>query len=109
MKTENTEDMEKYLEDNSENLIDSKDGKEKYIKHAKDDIKTRQRRATRLQAIRKNRLRITQKSLANAVGANLRTLQGWETGRQDYPNSVEILMKLMEDVPVVRKKLLSKA
>ena len=108
MKAENTEELEKYLEANADKLVDSNEDNEKYIQAARDDIKARQRRAARLQAMRKNKLHITQKILAKAVGANVRTLQGWETGRQDYPVAVEILMKLMEEVPVVRKKLLSK-
>jgi DNA-binding transcriptional regulator YiaG len=64
-------------------------------------------RAKRLQAIRKEELGLTQKALAEAVGANLRTLQDWEMGRSPMPKPVEKLLNLMREMPSVRKKLLA--
>jgi DNA-binding transcriptional regulator YiaG len=63
-------------------------------------------RIKRLKSIRKEELGLTQKALAEAVGANLRTLQDWETGRSAMPKPVEILLELMRDMPSVRKRLL---
>lgn len=63
-------------------------------------------RAKRLQKIRKDELGLTQKSLADAIGVNLRTLQDWEIGRSPMPKPVEILMNLMRDLPHVKEKLL---
>jgi DNA-binding transcriptional regulator YiaG len=63
-------------------------------------------RIKRLKALRKQELGLTQKALATAVGANLRTLQDWEMGRSTMPKSVEILLELMRDIPAVRKRLL---
>jgi DNA-binding transcriptional regulator YiaG len=64
-------------------------------------------RARRLQAIRKKELGLTQKDLAEAIGANLRTLQDWEMGRSPMPKPVEILLDLMREMPLVRKRLLT--
>ena len=64
-------------------------------------------RAKRLQTIRKEELGLTQKAFAEAVGANLRTLQDWETGRSPMPRPVEKLLELMREMPSVRKKLLA--
>ncbi|MDD5674874.1 MAG: helix-turn-helix domain-containing protein [Chitinivibrionales bacterium] len=66
-------------------------------------------RAKRLQAIRHDELGLTQKVLAEAVGANLRTLQDWETGRSPMPKPVEKLLDLMREMPSVRKRLLAAA
>jgi len=63
-------------------------------------------RIKRLKALRKQELGLTQKALATAVGANLRTLQDWEMGRSTMPKSIEILLELMRDIPSVRKRLL---
>jgi DNA-binding transcriptional regulator YiaG len=63
-------------------------------------------RMKRLKSIRKDELGLTQKALASAVGANLRTLQDWEMGRSPLPKPVEILLELMRDMPAVRKRLL---
>jgi DNA-binding transcriptional regulator YiaG len=65
-------------------------------------------RIKRLKALRKQELGLTQKTLATAVGANLRTLQDWESGRSAMPKSVEILLELMKDIPSVRNRLLAK-
>jgi len=64
-------------------------------------------RIKRLKTLRKQELGLTQKTLATAVGANLRTLQDWESGRSTMPKSVEILLELMRDIPSVRKRLLA--
>jgi DNA-binding transcriptional regulator YiaG len=64
-------------------------------------------RAQRLKELRKNELGLTQKDLAHAVGVNLRTLQDWELGRNPLPKPVEILMELMKDMPIVKKRLLA--
>lgn len=66
-------------------------------------------RAKRLQAIRKEELGLTQKAFAEAVGANIRTLQDWETGRSPMPKPVEKLLDLMRAIPAVRKRLLATA
>jgi DNA-binding transcriptional regulator YiaG len=63
-------------------------------------------RIKRLKILRKQELRLTQKALATAVGANLRTFQDWEMGRSAMPKPVEILIELMRDMPSVRKRLL---
>ena len=64
-------------------------------------------RAKRLQSIRKNELGLTQKTLADAVGVKLRTLQDWEIGRYPMPKAVEILMNLMREMPSVKERLLN--
>ncbi len=64
-------------------------------------------RAKRLQAIRKDELGMTQKSLADAIGVNLRTLQDWEIGRSPMPKTIEILMNLMREMPDVKERLLA--
>lgn len=66
-------------------------------------------RALRLKSIRKEDLGLTQKVFAEAVGANLRTLQDWETGRSEMPKPVEILLELMREMPSVRKRLMTAA
>jgi DNA-binding transcriptional regulator YiaG len=66
-------------------------------------------RAQRLKTIRKNELGLTQKSFADAIGVNLRTLQDWEIGRSPMPKPVEILMHLMKEIPSVKEKLLTSA
>ena len=101
--------MEIYLEKNASKLVPAEDEDiEFFVKAAKKDMAERKKRATSLQKLRKEKLKLTQKDLAKAVGANLRTLQSWERGRQEYPKSVEILMKLMKDIPDVKKKLIPK-
>ena len=106
-KSNDTEDLEKYLEENASQLVETNDDKSVFTKAAQEHIRKRKQRANRLQNLRLRKLRLTQKALAGAVGANLRTLQSWESGRQEYPKSVEILMELINDIPSVRKKLLS--
>jgi len=64
-------------------------------------------RAKRLQKIRKKELGLTQKSLADAIGVNLRTLQDWEIGRSPMPKPVEILLNLMKEMPDIKEKLLN--
>jgi len=64
-------------------------------------------RAKKLQDIRKQDLGMTQKTLADIIGVNLRTLQDWETGRSPMPKPVEILLKLMKEMPDVKEKLLN--
>ena len=66
-------------------------------------------RAKRLKEIREFELGLTQKDLADAVGANLRTLQDWEAGRSPMPRPVEILLELMKEMPSVKKRLLAAA
>jgi DNA-binding transcriptional regulator YiaG len=99
--------LEHYLEDHAEELVDSIEEDAKLVGHAKEDIKARKARAIELQKLRREKLKLSQSQLAQAVGANVRTLQSWETGRQDYPKSVEILMTLMNQIPKVKQKLLS--
>lgn len=64
-------------------------------------------RAKKLQDIRKQDLGMTQKTLADIIGVNLRTFQDWETGRTPMPKPVEILLKLMKEMPDVKEKLLN--
>lgn len=63
-------------------------------------------RAKKLKEIRSKELGLTQKQFANAVGANLRTLQDWEMGRSPMPKPVELLLELMKEIPAVKKRLL---
>ena len=105
-KANNTKDLEEYLEAHASDLIDLPEEAEELVKHAKEDEKARKARAATLQKLRRDKLKLSQSQLAKAVGANVRTLQSWETGRQDYPKSVEILMNLMKQIPDVRKALL---
>ena len=72
-----------------------------------DEKELQKLRAKRLQKIRKEELGLTQKSLADAIGVNLRTLQDWEIGRSPLPRPVEILMELMRELPEVKDKLLA--
>ena len=95
-----TKEMEDYLEAHADELVDSIEEDAKLVRHAKEDVKARKARAAGLQKLRKDKLKLSQSQLAQAVGANVRTLQSWETGRQDYPKSVEILMTLMNHGPV---------
>jgi len=104
----NTEELEAYLEQNASTLVPTHDNLAHIKQAASEDMKKRQLRAAKLQGLRKRALKLTQKDLAKAVGANLRTLQSWENGRQDYPKSVEILMKLMNENPGIRKKLVGR-
>jgi DNA-binding transcriptional regulator YiaG len=104
-----TKDLEEYLEAHADELIDSVEEDANLIRHAKEDIRARKVRAAKLQSLRRDKLRLSQSQLAQAVGANVRTLQSWETGRQEYPKSVEILMTLMNRLPIVKQELLSKA
>jgi DNA-binding transcriptional regulator YiaG len=106
MKKQNdTKDMEEYLEAHASELVETDDNLEDFIRSAKKDNEERKARAAYLQSLRRDKLKLSQSELAKAVGANVRTLQGWETGRQDYPKSVEILMTLMKQVPQVKRML----
>lgn len=102
-----TKALEGYLEDHADELVESIDEDTKLVSHAKEDVKARKARAIELQKLRREKLKLSQSQLAQAVGANVRTLQSWETGRQDYPKSVEILMILMNKIPRVKQQLLS--
>lgn len=102
-----TKELEDYLEDHAGDLIDSIEEDAKLVRHAKEDVKARKARAMELQKLRREKLKLSQSQLAQAVGANVRTLQSWETGRQEYPKSVEILMTLMNQIPRVKQQLLS--
>jgi DNA-binding transcriptional regulator YiaG len=104
-----TKDLEEYLEAHGDDLVDAPEEDLKLVKFAKADIKARKARASELQKLRRDELKLSQSQLAQAVGANVRTLQSWETGRQEYPKSVEILMSLMNRMPSVRRELLSPA
>lgn len=50
-------------------------------------------------------MQLSQRRFANALGVPLKTLQGWEQGRP-IPKPVFILVELLRDFPVVRRKLL---
>jgi DNA-binding transcriptional regulator YiaG len=106
-KIKDTKNMEEYLEAHADELVDYNDENEEIIRHAVEDDKDRKARATALQRLRRDKLKLSQSELAKAVGANVRTLQSWEQGRQDYPKSVEILMTLMNKMPGVKKELVS--
>jgi DNA-binding transcriptional regulator YiaG len=102
-----TKELEEYLETHADELIDAIEEDAILVRHAKEDVKARKSRAAALQKLRRDKLKLSQSQLALAVGANVRTLQSWETGRQDYPKSVEILMTLMNRMPKVKRELLS--
>jgi DNA-binding transcriptional regulator YiaG len=106
-KINDTKDMEEYLEAHASELVDADDDVEELVRLAKQDNKERKARAASLQRLRRDKLKLSQSELAKAVGANVRTLQSWETGRQDYPKAVEILMSLMNRIPGVKRELLS--
>jgi DNA-binding transcriptional regulator YiaG len=102
-----SKELEDYLEAHADELVDTIEEDAKLVRHAKEDVKARKARAIELQKLRREKLKLSQSQLARAVGANVRTLQSWETGRQDYPKSVEILMTLMNQIPRVKQQLLS--
>lgn len=102
-----TKDLEEYLEKHGDRLVDSLEDDINLVKLAKEDVKARKARASELQKLRRDELKLSQSQLAQVVGANVRTLQSWETGRQEYPKSVEILMSLMNRMPNVKRELLS--
>jgi len=87
-------------------LWDTDDDIEEFVAAAKKDNFERKARAAYLQSLRRDKLKLSQSELAKAVGANVRTLQGWETGRQDFPAYVEILMTLMKQVPDIKRMLM---
>jgi DNA-binding transcriptional regulator YiaG len=102
-----TKELEEYLEAHGDRLVDSLEDDLNLVKLAKEDVKARKARASELQKLRRDELKLSQSQLAQVVGANVRTLQSWETGRQEYPKSVEILMSLMNRMPSVKRELLS--
>lgn len=102
-----TKELEEYLEVHGDRLVDSLEDDLNLVKLAKEDVKARKARASELQKLRRDELKLSQSQLAQVVGANVRTLQSWETGRQEYPKSVEILMSLMNRMPSVKRELLS--
>jgi DNA-binding transcriptional regulator YiaG len=104
-RAKDTKGLEEYLEAHAYELEDYNDENEEIVRHATEDDKARKRRAASLQKLRRDRLKLSQSELARAVGANVRTLQSWEQGRQDYPKAVEILMTLMDKMPGVKKEL----
>jgi DNA-binding transcriptional regulator YiaG len=106
-KEKETKELEEYLEAHASELIEVSGQDSVLIRHAKEDEKARKARAASLQKLRKDKLKLSQSELAKAVGANVRTLQSWETGRQAYPKSVEILMSLMNRLPGVKRELLT--
>jgi DNA-binding transcriptional regulator YiaG len=105
-KNHDTKDLEQYLEAHASDLVETGDDLDEFVRSAKKDNDERRARATHLQKLRRDILKLSQSELAKAVGANVRTLQGWETGRQDYPKSVEILMMLMKQVPRIKGMLI---
>lgn len=105
-KAKDTSELEAYLEAHVEDLVDYDEENDELVRDAKLDDKARKVRATSLQRLRRDKLKLSQSELAKAVGANVRTLQSWEQGRQDFPKSVEILMSLMSKMPGVKKALL---
>ena len=106
-KMKDTRDLEEYLEAHANELADYNEENEEIVLHATEDDKARKLRAAALQRLRRDKLKLSQSELAKAVGANVRTLQSWEQGRQDYPKSVEILMTLMNKMPIVKRELVS--
>ena len=104
-RVKDTKELEEYLEANAAQLVETDDDKNEIMRLARADTRKRIQRAERMRKLRRDNLKMTQQGLAKAVGANVRTLQGWESGRQEYPKSVEILMELIKDIPTVRKRL----
>src|SRR4051812_23040410 len=80
-KNKETKDLEAFLEANASNLVDANEGNKQVISAARADEKRRKDRAARLQKLRRDKLHLSQRELAKAVGANIRTLQSWERGR----------------------------
>jgi DNA-binding transcriptional regulator YiaG len=105
-KKNDTKGLEDHLEAHASELVETDDDLEEFISSAKKDNDERRERASYLQSLRRDKLKLSQSELAKAVGANIRTLQGWETGRQDYPKSVEILMTLMRQMPQIKRILM---
>jgi DNA-binding transcriptional regulator YiaG len=105
-KKNGTKELEEYLEAHASELVETDDDIEDFVNAAKKDNQERKARAAQLQSLRRDKLKLSQSELAKAVGANVRTLQGWETGRQAFPTSVEILMNLMRQVPQVKRMLM---
>ncbi len=105
-KNKDTIELEAYLEAHASKFVEGNESKASVFRAARADDKRRKDRAARLQKLRRDKLHLSQRDLARAVGANVRTLQSWEQGRQDYPKSVEILMGLMQAMPTIKKKLL---
>ena len=65
----------------------------------------RQEKAGALKAMRMKELKMSQTELARVIRVSPRTLQGWEIGRSMIPEPVLILVRLLRDLPNVRKKL----
>lgn len=95
-----------------------KNGKEK-LRVTRIDPKTKKRtvslkgieeikeeRKEELKKIRKEFLKLSQKDMATAIHVSTRTLQGWEIGRSLIPEPVILLVRLMKDIPEVKKRLL---
>jgi putative transcriptional regulator len=60
-----------------------------------------------LRSIREDELHVSQKVLADGLGISVRTLQGWEIGRSKPIGPATRLIRLIREVPSVRKKLFS--
>jgi len=69
-----------------------------------DDI--RRERAQELRDLRMRELKISQSKLANAIHVSTRTLQGWEIGRSAMPEPILLLIRLLNEIPAVRRRLL---
>lgn len=70
------------------------------------DLKERRARTESLKKLR-DELDLSQPEMAKAIGVGLGTLRNWEYGRRKIPNTAMILMKLLHDLPAVRKRLLA--
>ncbi len=59
-----------------------------------------------IKQIRETDLHVSQKILAESLGISVRTLQGWEIGRSKPIGPAARLLKLLKEMPSVRRKLL---
>lgn len=65
----------------------------------------RHERALRLKELRSKELKLSQSQLAQAIHVSPRTLQGWEIGRSLVPEPVFLLLRLMKDLPEIKRRL----
>jgi DNA-binding transcriptional regulator YiaG len=65
----------------------------------------RHERALKLKELRSKELKLSQSQLAQAIHVSPRTLQGWEIGRSLVPEPVFLLLRLMKDLPEIKRRL----
>ena len=65
----------------------------------------RRERAIKLKELRSKELKLSQSQLAQAIHVSPRTLHGWEIGRSLVPEPVFLLLRLMKDLPEIKRRL----